>query len=93
MTRRDPAKLQPLAKSPVLLRLADFDRLEGAACADAEDPDLFFVRGRAREAAKRFCDRCPVQAQCYEAGVQGDEWGLWGGEFLLTRVRQTRKAG
>ncbi|GIG54779.1 WhiB family transcriptional regulator [Demequina activiva] len=57
------------------------------ACRDA-DPDLFFhpegERGSARrrraEAAKEYCERCPVLDTCRERSLMAREpFGVWGG--------------
>lgn len=29
------------------------------------------------------CLSCPVRRQCLQAGVEGKEWGCWGGVFLV----------
>jgi hypothetical protein len=34
------------------------------------------------EAIKEMCRSCPVRKQCLEAGIDGKEYGVWGGEFL-----------
>ena len=58
-----------------------------ARAADA-DPDLFFhpegERGSARrrraEAAKQYCNRCPVLEMCRERSLSAREpFGVWGG--------------
>lgn len=56
------------------------------ACSGA-DPGLFWPAtfedaGR----AQALCRSCPLMAACYAAGVQGKEWGVWGG-VLLERGR------
>jgi len=57
------------------------------ACREA-DPNLFFhpegERGAARrrraEAAKQFCNRCPVLELCRERSLAAREpFGVWGG--------------
>ncbi len=57
------------------------------ACRDA-DPELFFhpegergiARRRRAEAAKRYCDRCPVLELCRDRSFEVREpFGVWGG--------------
>jgi WhiB family redox-sensing transcriptional regulator len=47
--------------------------------------DLFFYRGQGGDephhhvaAAKKVCNKCPVKAECLEAGL-GEKYGVWGG--------------
>jgi hypothetical protein len=30
-----------------------------------------------------MCLSCPVMKQCYQRGIQTNEWGVWGGVFLV----------
>lgn len=30
------------------------------------------------------CLSCPVMAQCLQAGVENNEWGVWGAIFLVS---------
>ena len=39
--------------------------------------------------AKKVCGRCPVQAECLAAALDGDEVGIWGG--TTTRERAAMK--
>lgn len=60
-----------------------------AACCGA-DVRLFFRRGERVEhvdAARAYCERCPVTAECLAVTVAGDEAGLWAG--TTTRDRRT----
>lgn len=41
---------------------------------------------RAPNLAREVCERCPVRKECLIAGINGDEWGVWGG---LTRRERT----
>ena len=50
------------------------------------DPSLFFDTyendpHKARAIDKR-CRDCPVNRLCFNTGVAGDEWGVWGGIYL-----------
>jgi len=75
-----------IARLPMpLLNVYDW-QFEGA-CREA-DPALFFSpesergpRRRAREnAAKLYCQRCPVIEQCLQHALQVKEpYGVWGG--------------
>ncbi len=59
-----------------------------AACR-GQDPELWHPTrgGRAAsyayQAARRYCDRCPVALTCLETGLAGerdtDPFGMWGG--------------
>lgn len=75
------------------------------ACREA-DPDLFFhpegERGAARrrraEAAKAYCERCPVLDLCRERSLDAREpFGVWGGisedERHSMLVQRLPKAG
>ena len=61
-----------------------------AACRGV-GTELFFPedRGRAQgkyqQAREQFCSRCPVVAECAEAGRHEDH-GLWGGKSAQSRV-------
>lgn len=57
---------------------------DNAACRGA-DTALFF--GHDTRAAIEFCARCDVRADCSQAGNDGDEHGVWGGENRSTRRR------
>ena len=58
-----------------------------ALCAQT-DPELWFPeKGKHHPQALQICFRCPVRAQCAEAG-QGEEYGIWGG---LTRDNRRQK--
>lgn len=32
----------------------------------------------------QMCLSCPVRAQCLQVGVENNEWGCWGGVFLVS---------
>lgn len=63
---------------------------EEGLCAQA-DPDAWFPqKGGSVLAAKRICQRCPVQAECLEYALTHDErFGVWGG--LSERERRALK--
>lgn len=57
--------------------------------------DLFFPAG-AQEPdpeAVALCRRCPVQQECLAAGIEGREWGVWGGMSEAQRRALTRTRG
>lgn len=35
---------------------------------------------------KMLCNNCPVQKICHKAGIDGREYGVWGGELLAKGV-------
>lgn len=49
-------------------------------------PDKVF---KAPELAREVCNHCPVKRECLIAGLQNDEWGVWGG--LTRRERMALK--
>lgn len=59
------------------------------------DPELFtlgkadmsqrFLRG-----VKKVCGKCAVREMCLEAGIEGDEHGVWGGETRSARAKIKR---
>jgi len=56
----------------------------GKSAAVAED---FFPDVRVKEPPKvieAFCRQCPVQMECLKEGVEGKEYGVWGGVLLRT---------
>ena len=57
--------------------------------------DMFYPpSGRTEEAlkySKRFCRVCPVQVACFNAAVEEDEYGTWGGESYSKRRQMVRK--
>lgn len=80
---------------------------DNALCAGATYPDWWYppttnhitldevaTAGMALE----ICKACPIQEQCLEVGMQGDDiyYGIWGGllagERLALRAKLTRKA-
>lgn len=67
-----------------------------AACRHA-DPDLFFPAGTTGaavgqvEAAKAFCESCPVQDACLRFALEtNQEAGIWGGKEEHERRRLRR---
>lgn len=67
-----------------------------AACANVEDPDLFFPDGQANHwdkvsEAKSICLTCPVIKQCFDHGVAHEKLGIWGGH-TASELSEYRKA-
>jgi hypothetical protein len=57
------------------------DNAAGAHCAD-HDPELWHHdedNSPTTQAAKAICGMCPAQRACLQLGIDGDEWGVWGG--------------
>jgi WhiB family redox-sensing transcriptional regulator len=60
-----------------------------AACRGHSDPNLFFPdkdtypdvaeRRMAVKAAKQICADCVIIEQCFIRGLNGNEYGIWGG--------------
>lgn len=73
------------------------------ACADLNDPDLFFPEHYGKTAdinrAKAVCRGCLVRGLCLQWALDQDErWGIWGGAtpneravMLGRRVRRHRR--
>lgn len=60
-----------------------------AACKGLTN--LFYTeRGEPSVQAKRVCARCPVQAECREAGM-AEHFGIWGGLSEQERRQERRK--
>lgn len=64
----------------------------GAICAQT-DPELFFPqKGINNRIAKRLCRRCPIQADCLKASLDGEEeYGVWGGAGKRDRLLMLRE--
>ncbi|MEV4506084.1 WhiB family transcriptional regulator [Streptomyces klenkii] len=53
-----------------------------------EDPELWYSDAAvAQHAARELCETCPLTVPCREAGRQGREFGIWGGESTIERAR------
>lgn len=74
---------------------------DGVPCATVDNRDLFIdrhgetpsqVRTR-RDKAIALCRTCPAIADCYVAGVSGQEWGIWGGVMLDGGKPASTRAG
>lgn len=58
------------------------------ACNGA-DPAIFWPTTQAAlDQARGLCAGCPLRSRCAARGVEGREWGVWGGH-LLDRGRVT----
>ena len=56
-----------------------------AACRGVGAEVFYGGRADEIERAKALCSSCPVCAECLEAGVAGDEAGVWGGTTARDR--------
>ena len=58
---------------------------ELAAC-QGEDTEAFYDiyenNPDVRPAVDKVCMNCPVQKDCFAAGVSGKDYGAWGGVYL-----------
>lgn len=63
----------------------DFEWFHIAAC-NGMDTNLFYEKYEADvNVAKNIdemCLSCPVMKMCYQSGVSGSEYGVWGGIYL-----------
>ena len=75
-----------------------------AACAGA-DPSQFFpyqpARGRntpartkqkAQQTIETFCNKCPVQLECFDYAATFDTVGIFGGYFFTYHIKDDRRA-
>lgn len=66
----------------------DADDLEwqDIAVCTGQPIDIFYEAYEASERTAKtvdsMCLSCPVRALCLAAGVEGSEWGVWGGVYL-----------
>lgn len=58
-------------------------------------PEIFFpTRGEDLAAAKLYCAACPVRRDCLEqALIDGEKYGVWGGQGERARRRMRRSLG
>jgi WhiB family redox-sensing transcriptional regulator len=60
--------------------------MDAAACANRGNRNFFSDLTDQQNTALQFCDRCPVQQQCLDYALDGEErFGIWGG--LTARQR------
>ncbi|MFF4404800.1 WhiB family transcriptional regulator [Streptomyces sp. NPDC001404] len=86
MNRASPASSVLAQSTPVLFPGIDPRRLP---CT--RKPDLWHsTRYGDKERARELCGRCPVLVQCRQAGREGREFGIWGGEDERDRNRLGR---
>ncbi|WP_411146277.1 WhiB family transcriptional regulator [Streptomyces sp. x-80] len=58
----------------------------------SQEPDLWHSPGSAeREQARQRCGYCPFILPCREAGREGREYGIWGGEGEAERAKVGRE--
>lgn len=65
-----------------------------ALCAQIGPAEFFPEMGGSARTARSVCRRCPVQAECLEAGMS-EKYGVWGGLSELERktLRAERNRG
>lgn len=65
---------------------------EQARCAQV-DPEIFFpAKGGSLRPARAVCERCPVQAECFDYSIaNGEKYGIWGGISEFDRRKLRRK--
>ena len=61
-----------------------------AACRTTPGVNFFPDAGEPSDAAHALCFACPVRAQCLDAGLEGNERGIWGGTSYRSRSRLRR---
>lgn len=68
----------------------DLDELQWidlALCDGTMDTNMFFDDYEADEQVAKVVDEaclsCPVMAQCLQRGMDNNEWGVWGGIYLV----------
>lgn len=62
-------------------------RWQDMAVCRGVDTNMFYDDYESDPATARntdsICGSCPVKKQCLTAGIEGMEWGTWGGVFLV----------
>lgn len=58
-----------------------------ALCKEYSKVNFFPKRGQSTAPAAAVCSRCSVRGECLEAGMAGDESGVWGGAARRERRR------
>ncbi len=65
----------------------NFDWKSLALCQETPTED-FYDNYEASDSLARVIDEvclsCPVMTQCLERGMDGNEWGVWGGIYLVS---------
>ena len=61
-----------------------------AACRSHPGVNFFPDAGEPSGAAHALCFVCPVRARCLDAGLAGNERGIWGGTSYRSRSRLRR---
>lgn len=48
---------------------------------------------RAAKLTDQMCLSCPVRMECLQAGIENNEWGVWGGVYLENgKASETKNA-
>lgn len=69
------------------LDLEELDWKHLALCSgwDTNDfHDNYEAKESVAKAVDEACLSCPVMAQCLQAAVENNEWGVWGGIYLVS---------
>jgi WhiB family transcriptional regulator, redox-sensing transcriptional regulator len=79
------------------IALAEGIQKHGAPVCQQTDPELWFPESGGENfqyrTAKKFCQRCPVKAECLALALANNEqYGIWGGLTTKDRQRLIRKA-
>lgn len=76
--------------------LADAIKKHGSPVCQEIDGELWFPESGgesyAQRQAKKYCEECPVRAECLQfAIVNREEYGIWGGLTVRERQRIWRR--
>lgn len=76
------------------IKLEDLQWQDLAVCSGVRT-DLFYEGYESDEFNAKMVDEmclsCPVVAACARRGVEGSEWGVWGGVFLVSGKPDKKK--
>ncbi|MGQ0520191.1 MAG: WhiB family transcriptional regulator [Actinomycetota bacterium] len=73
-----------------LIERARPEWMRDALCREYPGVSFFPERGQTPGPARAICARCAVAFECRQAGIDGDEAGVWGG--LDARARKALRA-
>lgn len=76
------------------LDVEDLEWQDLAVCA-GQPVSLFYdeyeSNPRTAKLVDQMCLSCPVRALCLQTGVENNEWGVWGGVFLVSGKKDDNK--
>lgn len=79
------------------LGIDESDTWQSLALCAGMDTELFYDQyessPRQAKLVDDICLSCPVRALCLQAGVEGGEWGVWGGVFLASGKADSNRNG